>query len=72
MNLTILQMCDKILLKRVEKKGTDLNSFENCAFTGTLRLKTKRTVHKYCTVFGKFVSQRYIKVSNSITILNVY
>lgn len=51
-------MYDMISLKRVKEKGADLaNSGKFCG-DSLLRLKTKRTVLKCCTLAGKFIPHR--------------
>ena len=50
----------------MEKKAAELSNFENSAFTGTLRLKTERTVYK-CYTVNLFLTG--VQVSNYETIL---
>lgn len=56
MNLTILQIYDITLLKRVAGKSGWLKEVQKTILLlDIVRLKTKRVVYKLCTLVGKFV-----------------
>lgn len=59
MDLTVLQMNNVTRLKEVAKKRTILNNFrKHCLDWMLERLKTKRTLHKFCKQVSKCVSHR--------------
>lgn len=57
-NLNTLQMYKTTSLKNVMARSIDLKRAES------ITLKSKRTVHKYCTLFDEVVSQD-MQVNNS-------